>query len=618
MLMDAGVSLGAVYLGEGRCRFEVWAPLAERVAVHVVRPRECVVELDRRERGYYRGVLHGVEPGSRYFYLLDGKKERPDPASRYQPEGVHGPSQVVDGSTFVWSDAGWSGVLLPDLVIYELHVGTFTPEGTFTAAIPHLWELKKLGVTAVEIMPVAQFPGHRNWGYDGVYPFAVQNTYGGPDGLRQLVDACHGIGLAVILDVVYNHLGLEGNYLAEFAPYFSERYTGSWGPALNFDGPGSDEVRRFFVENALYWLTEFHVDGLRLDAVHGITDMSARPFLQELADAVRRQGERLGRVVHVIAESDLNDPRVINPPEVGGYGIDAQWCDDFHHALHSLLTGERRGYYRDFGKLEHLARAFRGGYVYTGQYSAYRQRRHGSPPRLSPARRFVVFAQNHDQVGNRARGERLASLVSFAKLKLAACAVLLSPFIPLLFMGEEYGELAPFLYFTSYSDPELAEAVRRGRREEFADFAWEGQVPDPQAENTFTRSRLNRDLRQQERHRVLYRLYRQLLRLRRDLPALADMNRENLDTAVLERERVLLVRRWSRGDEVCMFFSFGDAAVEAHLPLPAGHWCKKLDTGEEQWLGGGTAVPKAVDSPGILTVTLEPGQCVLWQRVKED
>ncbi|SFR08668.1 malto-oligosyltrehalose trehalohydrolase [Desulfoscipio geothermicus] len=612
------VSLGAAYLGEGRCRFMVWAPLADRVDVHIVAPRELQQTLARGKRGYHHGVVEGVEPGSRYFYVLDGEKKRPDPASRYQPEGVHGPSQVVYNHDFNWTDACWCSTAQDDLILYELHVGTFTPEGTFAAVIPHLDELRELGVTAIEIMPVAQFPGSRNWGYDGVYPYAVQNSYGGPRGLQQLVDACHQKGLAVILDVVYNHLGPEGNYLPDFAPYFTDRYKGPWGALLNFDGPASDEVRRFFIENTLYWLTEFHMDGFRLDAVHAIKDFSAQPFLQELAAAVHRQGELLGRRVHVIAESDLNDARVILPPVMGGYGMDAQWADDFHHSLHTLLTGEQRGYYKDFGRLEHLARAFRAGYVYTGQYSRHRRRRHGNSPVLCPGNRFVVFAQNHDQVGNRAFGERLSTLTSFAGLKLAACAVFLSPFIPMLFMGEEYGETAPFQYFTSHTDPELAEAVRKGRREEFAAFDWEEEVPDPQDEATFRRSRLNHDLRRQGHHRVLYRLYRQLIRLRREVLALANLSKDDLEAIPCGGGRVLFIRRRSGDDEVCIAFSFSEKDTGVTLPVPAGRWHKLLDTAEERWLGGGGIAPASIKSAGEVQITLPPRTCVLFRREKEE
>ncbi|KUK41393.1 MAG: Malto-oligosyltrehalose trehalohydrolase [Clostridia bacterium 62_21] len=616
--MDGGASLGAIYLGDGRCRFCVWAPLADRVAVHVVAPREQLVPLARDERGYHCGAVTGVEPGSLYFYVLDGEKERPDPASRCQPDGVHGPSRVVDTRAFPWSDRDWRAPAAQDLVLYELHVGTFTPAGTFEAVIPHLDGLRELGVNAVELLPVAQFPGSRNWGYDGVYPFAVQNSYGGPEGLQRLVDACHRRGLAVVLDVVYNHLGPEGNYLGDFAPYFTDRYRTPWGAALNFDGADSDEVRRFFIENALYWVTDFHIDGLRLDAVHAIVDTSAFPFLEELAAAVHRQADRLGRRVYVIAESDLNDPRVIRPRTLGGHGLDAQWSDDFHHALHALLTGERDGYYRDFGTLEHLARAFRDGYVYTGQYSLYRRRRHGNKPRLCAPHQFVVFAQNHDQVGNRARGERLSALTDFAGLKLAACAVILSPFVPLLFMGEEYGETAPFQYFTGHTDPALIEAVREGRRREFAAFSWEEEVPDPQDEATFIRSRLRHELAREGRHRVLRAFYRHLIQLRRELEPPADANENGLEAVPYEARRLLCVRRRGGTEEVFTALYFGDTEATVTLPLPAGRWRKRLDTAEERWLGGGSAVPAALNSTGEVRLTLSPRTCVLFARTKEE
>ncbi|OAT80786.1 malto-oligosyltrehalose trehalohydrolase [Desulfotomaculum copahuensis] len=620
--MDAnpatGECPGAVYLGDGRCRFLVWAPLAGQVNVRIVSPRERILNLKRQKRGYHRGVFEDIEPGSLYFYLLDKEKERPDPASRHQPEGVHGPSRVVDTGAYAWTDQCWPGPSRRDLALYELHVGTFTPEGTFDAVTAQLDELKALGINTLEIMPVAQFPGSRNWGYDGVYPYAVQHSYGGPEGLQRLVNACHGKGLAVILDVVYNHLGPEGNYLADFGPYFTNRYTGPWGAAVNFDGPGSDEVRRFFIQNALYWLTGFHLDGFRVDAVHAIKDFSARPFLEELNSAVHRRGERLGKRVYMLAESDLNDPRVILPPVMGGYGFDAQWTDDFHHALHTLLTGERDGYYHDFGGLRHLARAFGRGYVYTGQYSEYRQRRHGRSPRICPARQFVVFAQNHDQVGNRACGERLAALTSFDGLKLAACTVILSPFVPLIFMGEEYGETAPFQYFTSHPDPRLAAAVSKGRRQEFAAFGWEGAVPDPQDENTFLRSRLNYGLRSRHPNRVLYALYRQLLQLRRELPALADPDRENMEVLGLEPENVLFIRRWSGADQACLVLSFNRTGTAVTLPVPAGRWRKLLDTADERWLGKGSTTPTEFSSPGKMEVILEPETCVLFQKLKED
>ena len=610
-----GFSLGASFLEDGRARFVVWAPLARKVEVHLLAPRERLVPTEVGERGYHHAVVDEVEPGSLYLYRLDEGRERPDPASRFQPQGVHGPSQVVS-SHFNWEDAGWLGRPLQDYIIYELHVGTFTPEGTFDALILHLDQLKELGITAIELMPVAQFPGARNWGYDGVYPFAVQNSYGGPDGLMRLVNACHKLGLAVVLDVVYNHRGPEGNYLGEFGPCFSDGHKTLWGAAFNFDGPHSDEVRRFLIENALYWVTEFHIDALRLDAVHAIVDHSMAPFVAELAEAVHRRAEELNRRVHVIAESDLNDPRLVRLPEVGGCGLDAQWNEDFHRSLHALLTGERAGYYQDFGGLGQLAKAFTEGFVFSGQYSRYRRRRHGSSSRDVPAYKLVVFAQNHDQVGNRMLGERLSKLVPFEGLKLAAAAVLLSPFVPLLFMGEEYGETAPFQYFISHSDAELVEAVRRGRCQEFEAFAWKGAPPDPQDEGAFRRSRLNQDLGQQGHHRALREFYKELLRVRKELLALASLSKEEMEVFGFEEERVLFVRRWSGNSEVFAVFNFGDAEATVVVSVPGGRWCRLLDSADERWQGKGSSLPEMLRSEGEAALTLGPKALALF--VKED
>jgi maltooligosyltrehalose trehalohydrolase len=608
--------LGALYLGEERCSFRVWAPRAQRVEVRIVAPDQRILPLRTGDGGYHQAVAEGVGPGALYFYRLDGKKERPDPVSRFQPQGVHGPSQVVD-LRFPWDDPSWFGLPLRDYIIYELHVGTFTAEGTFAAVIPRLEQLKELGITVVELMPVAQFPGSRNWGYDGTYPFAVHNSYGGPDGLKRLVNACHQRGLAVVVDVVFNHLGPEGNYLADFAPYFTDRYRTPWGPAVNFDGPHSDEVRRFFVENALSWVTEFHVDALRIDAVHAILDFSAKPFLQELAEAIHGRAERLNRRIYLIPESDLNDTRLIRAPEVGGFGLDSQWNDDFHHALHSLLTGERTGYYEDFGEIRHLVKACREGFVYSGEYSPYRRRRHGNSSRSLPAHRFVVFAQNHDQVGNRLRGDRLTHLVSLEALKLAAGVVLLSPFIPLLFMGEEYGETAPFEYFVSHSDPGLIEAVRRGRREEFAAFRWEGVPSDPQDEATFLRAKVNHELRWQGDHRVLFEFYRELMRLRKELPALNRPSLELLEVDGLERKRVLVLLRRSDSEEAGAIFHFGRDEAALDVPLPRGRWHKLLDSAAPRWNGPGSAGPETLDCEGEASLTLAPWSWLLYLKRKE-
>ncbi|MFP5286966.1 MAG: malto-oligosyltrehalose trehalohydrolase [Thermoanaerobaculia bacterium] len=571
-------TLGALYLGDRRCRFRVWAPLAGSVEVEL----HGRVPLQRVDSGYFEGIVEGIEPGVRYAYRIDGRDARPDPASRFQPDGVHGPSMVIDPA-FDWTDGDWRGLPLSDFIFYELHVGTFTPEGTFDAVIPHLDRLAHLGINAIEIMPVAQFPGSRNWGYDGVLPFAVQSSYGGPAGLKRLVDACHSRGIAVVLDVVYNHLGPEGNYLAEFGPYFTARYKTPWGLALNFDGPDCDPVRHYFVENALHWIAEYHVDALRLDAVHAIADASERPFLQELGAALHDLGERLGRRVHAIAESDLNTLHFLRPREQGGCGLDAQWTDDFHHSLHTLLTGERTGYYQDFGSLGQMAKAMAGGFVYTGQASPYRRRRHGVPAAEVEAGRHVVCIQNHDQIGNRMMGERIASLVDFESLKLAAGAVLLSPFLPLLFMGEEWGETAPFLYFVSHSDEALVEAVREGRREEFSSFSWKGEAPDPQSPDTFERSRIDPGLREREPNVRLYAFYKELIRLRKSDPVLAHLSKRDLEVE-LEGDSIVM-RRWNGDREVVVLFNFG----EKRAPLPPGE--KILDSAEERWGGPGSAGP---------------------------
>ena len=614
--MESEKRLGAAYLGGGRCCFTVWAPFTDKVEVRIVSPRESIVELDRDEQGYHQGIIEGVEPGSLYLYRLGGGKERPDPASRFQPQGVHGPSQIVNPD-FSWNDHSWIGLALRDYIIYELHVGTFTSEGTFAAVIPHLQNLKNLGITAIELMPVAQFPGSRNWGYDGTYPFAVQNSYGGPDGLKHLINGCHQVGLAVVLDVVYNHLGPEGNYLADFGPYFTDRYRGPWGHPINFDGPYSDEVRRYFIENALHWLEEFHFDGLRLDAVHGILDFSAQPFLEQLALEVNRRAGRLNRRVYIMPESDLNDTRLIRSRELGGFGLDAQWNDDFHHSLHTLLTGEQNGYYQDFGGFHHLVKAFSEGYVYTGDYSRYRKRSHGNSSRSLAAEQFVVFAQNHDQVGNRAQSERLSALVSFEALKLAAAVVLLSPFVPLLFMGEEYGETAPFYYFVSHSDADLVEAVRRGRREEFVAFRWQGEPPDPQAEATFLQCKLDPELRFQGRHETLHSFYRELIRLRRESPPLKVLDRERLEVKGLEEEKVLWWRRWNDDQQVAAVFHFGKQARSLSLPLPEGRWRKQLDSADSLWNGPGSTVSSEVVSPGGVSLSLPAESCVTFIKERK-
>jgi len=605
--------LGATYLGNGRCQFIVWAPVIQKVEVHIVSPKELIVPLVRDVQGYHQAIVEGVEPSCLYFYRLDSKKERPDPASRFQPRGVHGPSQVVDPH-FPWEDQTWSGLPLEEYIVYELHVGAFTEEGTFDAIVPYLDELNDLGITAVELMPIGQFPGNRNWGYDGAYPFAVQDSYGGPEGLKRLVNTCHQKGLAVVLDVVYNHLGPEGNYIADFGSYFTDRYKTPWGAGLNFDGPYSDEVRRFFIENAIYWLTEFHIDALRLDALHAILDISSYPFLEELSVAFHKQMEQLKRKAYLIGESAANNARLIRPRELGGYGLDAQWNDDFHHSLHVLLTSEQNGYYQDYGQLQDLVKAFQEGFVYSGQYSHYRQRRHGVSSRDIPAHQFVVFGQNHDQVGNRADSERLSKLVSFEALKLAAGAILLSPFVPLVFMGEEYGETAPFPYFVSHSEPVLVEAVRRGRREEFATFQWQSELYDPQDETTFLAAKINHKLREEGQHQTLLGLYKELIRLRKETPALACLSKDRMEVLGCEKERIIFIRRWDENNKAIVVFNFSHRQTSVVLPFPSGLWHRRLDSAEERWQGKGSIAPEQLSSKGEATVTLSPWAFVLFSE----
>ena len=604
--------LGAVLSGDGICHFCVWAPLAANVELRIVSPCLRSINLRKREKGYYEAEVEGVRPGTLYTFGIDGGREFPDPASRFQPRGVHGPSQVVD-NYFPWDDGLWRSPPLEQYIIYEIHVGTFTRAGTFAAATKQLRRLKNLGITAIELMPVAQFPGERNWGYDGVFPFAVQNTYGGPTGLKRLVNACHREGLAVILDVVFNHLGPEGNYLEHFAPYLAERYRTPWGAAINFDGAFSDGVRQFFIQNALYWLAEFHVDSLRLDALHTVVDLSPRHFLEELAARVHAEGKRLNRTTYLIAESAQNDVRLVKPAKQGGFGLDAMWSDDFHHALHTGLTGERTGYYRDFRGLVDLAKAMRDGYVYTGQYSEYRKRNHGSRTQGLPASSFVVSSQNHDQVGNRAAGERLSALVSFDGLKLAAGVVILSPFIPLLFMGEEYGETAPFLYFTHHSDTALVSAVREGRRKEFSSLAQSENVPDPQDAQTFSRSHLNPHLRSKGRHRVLMDFYTELIRLRGVIPSLRHLSLADQQVVAFEKANLLFVHRWYGADRTVLLMSFTGDVSRMAAPMPKGEWRKVLDSGDPLWLGPGTTIADVVISEGEATVEMPPFSLVLFQ-----
>lgn len=599
------MKIGADYLGNGQCEFVVWAPAHDDVAVQVVYPEKRLIPMQKDEQGYWKTVAEGIEPGTLYFYKIAGETDRPDPASCYQPKGVHEASEVRDRKAMKWKDAEWSGIPLEDMIIYELHVGTFTPEGTFEAIIPRLKELREFGVNAIEIMPVAQFPGDRNWGYDGAYAYAVQHSYGGPEGLKKLVDSAHREGLAVILDVVYNHFGPEGNYTSQYGPYFTEIYKTLWGMALNFDDKYCDGVRNYFIENALYWFEEYHFDALRLDAVHAIYDLGAKHFLEELAEKVAALGDRLGRKLYLIAESDLNDARVIREKELGGYGMDAQWSDDFHHCLHTLLTGEQKGYYQDYGSCEQLAKAYKDSFVYSWLYSPNRKKLFGSDASDRPGHQFVVCTQNHDQVGNRMLGDRLSHLVSFDALKLAAGALFVAPNIPLLFMGEEYAEDAPFLYFVSHGDPDLVEAVRQGRKREFAAFHAEGDFIDPFDLDTFQKSKLQWEKRQEGKHKVMLEFYQHLIHLRRTLPALKTLDKQNLEASAVEEEKLLFLRRWSNsGSQILCLMNFNKKEVTARS-TSTGIWRKILDSSESKWMGSGSPLPEKIIREQDVTVAPE-------------
>ena len=593
--------------------FRVWAPRLETLSVSLLGANRLTLPMTRDGEDFHLTVPQ-VEPGMDYMLVTPDGKSYPDPVSRWQPSGVHGASRVVDPASFSWADEDWNGVALEDLLIYELHTGTFTPEGTFENIIPKLAYLRQVGVTAIELMPVAEFPGARNWGYDGVCLYAPHSQYGGPLGLKRLVDACHREGLAVVLDVVYNHLGPEGNYLGVFAPFFNEAYRTPWGEALNFDGPLSDGVRRFFIDNALYWITEYHIDGLRLDAIHGMFDFGARHILEELTSAVHQQATRLGRRVHLIAESDLNDVRIIQPKSEGGYGIDAQWHDEFHHSLRALLIDSRHGYFGDFGKMDDLGKAMTEGFVYDGGYSRYRQKRYGSSSKERPGRQFVVFIQNHDQIANASQGERLAALLTFEQLKLAAAVVLCSHYVPLLFMGEEFGETSPFYYFTSFEDPELAKAVREGRRKEYAAFSGDHHFADPQDPVTFEQSKLDWSRPARPPHSAILRLYRDLIALRKRLPCLANGRKDLTRVDCSEDAKWMVVHRQDTSPTqallVCNF-----APHEQKVPVPVGdkNWHLELWTGAELYGGTdtGNAPPQRVVANGS-AISLGSTQAVLY------
>lgn len=603
--------VGAHYK-DGACHFAVWAPEKESVELIITHPYQKTVTLQKDEAGYWQTTVENVEPGLRYWYRIDGEMERPDPASLSQPEGVHKASEVIDRS-FAWTDDNWKGLPMEDLIMYELHVGTFTEEGTFESIIGKLDYLVDVGINAIELMPIGQFPGSRNWGYDGVYPYAAQNSYGGANRLKKLVDAAHAKGIAIILDVVYNHIGPEGGYLSNFAPYFTKKYNTPWGDALNYDDAYSDGVRNYFLQNALMWLDEFHIDGLRMDAVHAIVDLGAKHFVQLVKEKVNEVERETGRKKFLIAELDLNNPRYINPPDKGGFGLDGQWIDEFHHAIHSVLTGETSGYYEDFGSLQHIERAFRDTYVYNGVYSPHRNKIFGVPVGDNHYGKFVVFAQNHDHIGNRAVGDRLSSNLTFDELKLAAALVILSPYVPLLFMGEEYGEKAPFLYFTSHSDPELAKGVSEGRKKEFAYFNFKENYPDPQDEETFEKSKLSWNVKEAESAAML-RYYKQLIHLRKTVKALQGKERSSMIVHPMNESNVLTIERKYEGDTAFVIIHFGKEEVSHTIPAETS-FRKIFDSTVSQSSGRSKETPQTIEAHE--SFTLKPCSAIILEQIKQ-
>lgn len=574
--------------------FVVWAPLAENI--ELILNEKYILPATKDARGYWTVSDEMIKPGDYYRIRINGDKRFPDPASVSQPEDVHGPSEAIDISTWEWHDNGWKG-LREENIFYELHTGTFSSKGNFAGIEEKLGYLKELGINTVELMPVVQFPGARNWGYDGVFPFAVHNAYGGANALKHLVDECHSNGFAVVLDVVYNHLGPEGNYLNEFGPYFTDAYKTPWGRAINFDGEWCDGVRYFYIENMLMWLRDFHVDGLRLDAVHAIRDFSTKHIIRELREKADELEKITGRKYKLIGEIDLNDTKFISPYEKGGFNLNKQWCDEFHHALHALVTGEKNGYYADFGELWQLVKSYNNAYVYDGAWSEHRKRTFGSSTAGIPGNKFVVFTQNHDHIGNRMKGERIGKLVEFEMLKVLAGAMFISPFVPLLFMGEEYNESAPFLYFTSHTDEGLAELVSKGRREEFPDFINSDDFPEPQSKHVFGQSRLSFDLTGRKRN--LFDFYSKLIYLKKYHPVWKVYDRTGVRASEAGRNAILFSKKLN-GNHLTAVINFGVDELEISLP-ELNQYEVLVNSTERRWGG-----PHEGDLPdkqnGLITI----------------
>jgi maltooligosyltrehalose trehalohydrolase len=593
-------SLGIYFNNNGEAEINIWAPLHDKVEIYLV-DKNKKLPLEKNELGYWTGKSNELKPKDLYKIVVTEEEHLPDPASLSQPEGVHGPSQAIDIKAFTWTDSNWNNIPLADYIIYELHTGTFTEDGNFSGIETKLDFLKNLGITAIEIMPLAQFPGERNWGYDGVYPFAIQNSYGGINDFQKLVNTCHEKGIAVIVDVVYNHLGPEGNYLSAFAPYFTEKYKIPWGSAINFDDEYCYGVRQYFIENVSMWFRDLHVDALRLDAVHAIKDFSSTHILQEMKYYVDELMKNTGRKHYLIVESDLNDPKFINDVLEGGFGMDAQWVDEFHHALRVTAGGDKTGYYSDFNGVEHLAKAYKDAYVYDGQYSHHRKKLFGLKTK-NEGQQFIVFSQNHDQVGNRMLGERSSELFSFEMQKLLASAVIFSPYIPMLFMGEEWSATQRFQYFVSHTDPELAEAVRKGRKAEFAAFHEEGEAPDPMSVETFNNSKLQWHVIDKEPHSTMFRFYKKIITLRKEEPALKNCDRNNLEVEYdIKNKLIILLRKDNNGSIIC-FLNFSKNVV--YRKVNNYNLELVLNSASIEWNGGYDA-PSKVQEGNEVTIAAE-------------
>ena len=574
---------------QNKTEFTVWAPNQNQVSLVLPKKKETL-KMSKEDDGYWKLTVDDIKPQTPYLYRLSDNKDRPDPASHFQPDGVFGTSAVVNHSSYVWKDSGWRGIRLEDMIMYELHVGTFTKQGTFDAAKSRARELSKTGINAVELMPVSQFSGARNWGYDAVFPFAVQNSYGGPDELKKLVDEFHANGVAVILDVVYNHLGPEGNFIGDFGPYLLFERMSPWGPSINFDGQQSLPVRNFFIENSFYWFQHYHIDGLRLDAIYAITDNSPKHILAELSETIEKTRANQKKLI-LVGENDRVDPKIISQRKEGGYGLDAVWHDNLHHAIHALLTGERNWYYSSFGTLRELKGALQEEKVNCDQISPLRNPESCADIRVN-SKQLVVFSQNHDQIGNRPLGERLMSIAGFEAAKLAAGIVILSQYTPMLFMGEEYGEDAPFLFFTDFSDKLLGEKVSSGRKREIKKNGWTDESLDPQNHTTFAHSKIDWGKRASDKGRKVMEYYQTLIGLRKEF-ANSDPNKCLRTKFLVSRDELLLIIQKETSEAILgMVASFGKQDSRYRFPFEGGSFVKVLDSADIAWLGPGSAVPQ--------------------------